>query len=462
MNLAEKVILTIEENRLLESGDKVLVAVSGGPDSVALLHILTKLRRKFNLQLAAVYINHQIRLRSAMKEEKFCRDLCARWKVEYRNVIEDIPKLSITLRKGIEETARDFRYEQFEKTAHELGCRKIALGHHIDDRVETVLFRILRGTGRTGLQGIPIKRGKYIRPLFEVTKDEILNYLRKYKIQFCVDQSNDKTEFTRNFIRNRLLPTIRKRINANVAGAILNLVENIADEELFLELIVEKCYGESVSSTLAGKLVVALELVSGYDLWVQKRLIRRCLVNISGATTYPDKATVDRVLEVIRGGEIAVTLPNKTRCHKKGGELYIFRVKEESFSQDVNLSGLTKIEKKRFTISTGVLNGPIEVADCRRQSLKVIVDFDKVLPPLLVRNIARGDKFRPLGLGGTKKVGDYLTDRKNNVLLRDEVPVIADAKGIVWLVGFEIDERVKIDKGTKKALKIEYAPDSQT
>ena len=153
MGLVEKVVKTIEENKLLESGDTVLVALSGGPDSVALLHVLVKLRRRYKLQLSAVYINHQIRPKAALKEDKFCHNLCADWKVGYRSITHNIPKLSKSLRMGIEETARDFRYEQFEIIAQELDCNKIALGHHIDDRVETVLFRIFRGTGRTGLQG---------------------------------------------------------------------------------------------------------------------------------------------------------------------------------------------------------------------------------------------------------------------------------------------------------------------
>ncbi len=462
MSLVAKVVKTIEGHKLLKSGDSVLAALSGGPDSVALLHVLTKLRNKYKLKLYAIYINHQIRTKAALKEDKFCRNLCADWKVEYRCVAQNIPKLSKILRKGIEETARDFRYEQFDVIAQELGCNKIALGHHIDDRVETVLFRILRGTGRTGLQGMPIQRGKYIRPLFDVAKVDILKYLRKNKIRFCVDQSNTKVDYTRNFIRNQILPLVRRKINSNVETAILNLIDNVADEENFLEQIVEQSYKDCVSRTPAGKLVLALNKFNGYDLWVKRRLVRRCIVNISGTKTYPDKVTVDRVLEVINGEKAAAALPNKIRCQKKNGELYIFRVQKQSFSKELNLSGQTSIGTNGYTFKTGILHSRIEIGDRTRQSSKVIVDFDKLSPPLLVRNIATGDKFQPLGLAGTKKVGDYLTDRKVNVLVRDEIPVVTDSKGIIWLAGYEIDERVKIDSNTKRALKIEYASGCQT
>src|SRR5574341_1810184 len=158
MNLYLKVQETVEKHKLLNSGDHVLVALSGGPDSVLLLHLLVKIKRKWRLSLEAVYINHQIRPRSANKEAKFCQELCNRLKVRFHLISEDIPQLSKEVRKGIEETARDFRYEQFDKLAAKLKCNKIALGHHVDDRIETVLFRILRGTGRTGLEGIPASR----------------------------------------------------------------------------------------------------------------------------------------------------------------------------------------------------------------------------------------------------------------------------------------------------------------
>ena len=462
MSFVEKVIETIEEHKLLVSGDTVLVALSGGPDSVALLHILTKLRKRFKLRLYAVYINHQIRPKAALKEEKFCRKLCGNWKVAYRSVAQNIPRLSQSLGQGIEETSRDFRYEQFDLIAQELGCNKIALGHHIDDRVETVLFRVLRGTGRTGLQGMPIQRGNYIRPLFDVSKSDILSYLRKNKIRYCVDLSNAKVDYTRNFIRNKILPLVRQKINSKVETAILNLIDNVADEEIFLEQIVEESYKDCVSRTPAGKLVLALNKFNGYDLWVQRRLVRRCIVNISGTKTYPDKVTVDRVLKITQGEKTAATLPNKIGCLKKNGGLYIFGVQKQGFSKELNLSGQTDIGINGYTFNTGFLNGRVEVDNLTRQSSKVIVDFDKLSPPLLVRNIATGDKFQPLGLAGTKKVGDYLTDRKVNVLIRNEIPVVADSKGIIWLAGYEIDERVKIDPNTKRALKIEFASGRQT
>ena len=387
--------------------------------------------------------------------------MCGKKNVTFHCITENIPRLSKKVHKGIEETARVFRYEQFEKLAEKLNCNKIALGHHLDDQVETVLFRILRGTGRTGLAGIPIKRDKYIRPLLEVDKKEILKYLSQNKIKYCLDRSNSKIEYTRNFIRHELLPLIRKRINSNVDISILNLIDNISDEERFLDSISEESFQKCVSFTSAGKLVLASKEFGSYDKWIQRRIIRRCLVEVSGTKEFPDKITVDRILAVVNGKKNAVSLPNKIRCTSSNDGLFIYKPTSNRFGKELDLGSSTNIEEIGSVIGTEVLKDFELAKNGERRSSKVIVDFDKLTPPLLVRSINTGDRFQPLGLKGSKKVGDYLTDRKVTALLRDEIPVVADAKGIVWLVGYEIDERVKIDHGTKKALKIEYTSGRQ-
>ncbi len=457
MNLFEMVKQTILKGKLLEPGDAVLVALSGGPDSVALLHLLSKLRNKLNLEILAVYINHQIRPAAAKKEEVFCRELCRRLNIRFQIVSENIPKLAKKVHKGIEETARDFRYEQLDRLALELDCNKIALGHHLDDRIETVLFRILRGTGRTGLQGIPLRRGKYIRPLFEAGKKGILQYLRQKRIRYCVDQSNAKTEYTRNFIRQRLLPLIRQKINAKVDNSLLNLMDTISLEEIFLDGVAEKICAACVTCTSAGKLVLALTNFSDYDLWIQRRLIRRCLVKVSGTQIFPDKETVDRILAVAQGEKSGASVSHKIQCQRINSQLYIYKRSQYRYTKELALGGLTELAELGMEFATSESTDTIDCLNKERRTFKVIVDFDKLSPPLLVRNIRAGDKFRPLGLTGNKKIGDYLTDCKVPVLLRDEIPLVMDTRGIVWLTGYEIDERVKLDSNTKRALKIEYA-----
>ena len=422
---------------------------------MALLHILVRLKKSLSLNLNAIYINHGLRPRAAAKEELFCVALCQKFEINFRVVAVDIKAVAAGSRKGIEETARDFRYQQFEKLAAELDCNKVALGHHFDDRVETVLFRFLRGTGPAGLKGIPVSRGKVIRPLFNLTKQEILDYLKKQNLKYCIDKSNRKTEFKRNYIRNRLLPEIRAKLNPAVDKGIISLSEIISEEECYLEKIADKAYLKCVTGTPAGKLVLASDLFAGYDLWVQRRVIRRCISKVSKTSLTPSKEVVGRIIDVAAGNKKAVSVPGNLQCQKIGRELYFYQKARLEFREKIEIGSKCKIEVLGATLSAKLLKQGNQSLLKKRQSQNVIVDFCKVSPPLLVRNIRTGDRFCPLGLRGSKKVSDYLVDRKVSRPLRNELPVVTDRRGIIWLAGYEIDERVKIDNRTTERLKLE-------
>jgi len=192
MTTLQKVKRTITEHKLIDMGDSVLVALSGGPDSVALVHLLYRLRqsnKSMKLQLGAVYVNHQIRKRASKKEEQFCQHLCDSLSLPLTIVCGDVPTVAKSDRLGLEEAAREFRYATFEHLADEDGYDRIAVGHHADDQVETILFRLFRGTGPTGLVGMPIRRGKIIRPLLDLTRAEILGYLQQNQLDWCEDKS---------------------------------------------------------------------------------------------------------------------------------------------------------------------------------------------------------------------------------------------------------------------------------
>ena len=452
-----KVKKTITEHQLLNTGDAVLVALSGGPDSVALLHLLTRLRRPLRLKLTAVYVNHQIRPDAALREERFCQKLCHQFDVELIIVSEDIPALARTSRKSLEETARNFRYQLFSRLAAERDFDRIAVAHHQDDRVETVLFRILRGTGRTGLQGIPIKREKIVRPLYEVMKKEILAYLKRHRLKYCVDESNRDCTYARNFVRHRLLPDIRDHLNSNVDGALLNLSETVHREEVFLLKIVRKARKKIVLTTVGGKIELDLNRFDGYNIWLRYRLLRYCLAELSPTGRMPDKMVVERLDESCRRRNKGFSLPEKVQAAVVRDRLVLFRKNIGAYSQELAPGRRCSLPQLRLSIyySRPRTTGDRVVRE--RRARKVLLDRDRLLPPLIVRNIRRGDRFVPLGMKGSKRVGDYLTDRKVASVYRDEIPVVCDGKGIVWLVGFEIADRVKIDNRTEKVVAIEVA-----
>lgn len=446
-------IVTIERHHLLDRGDAVLVGFSGGPDSVALLHLLVQLRPRYNLRLGAVYINHQIRVRAAKMEERFCHKLCDQLGVDFSIAREDIPARAKRERKGLEETARDFRYETFEQIAKSEKYHRIALAHHVDDRVETVLFRIFRGTGLTGLAGIPIKRGRIIRPLFDISKQELLAYLRTHRLSWCEDRTNRTLDYSRNFIRNRILPSIRSRLNPAVDRAILNLSETAADEVDFLEAVVNKAVRRTVSVRPSGKVEIDIKLVRKIDPWLRRRLFRACFSLL--AEEMPDRHVIERLDRLILSGGKGISLPHRLRAVSVDGKLLLFRPISTWHATRVQIGEVTETGIPGIKISARILSKARSSIQKRRNATKVELDWRKIVPPLEVRPIRPGDRFQPLGLKGSKKVGDFLTDRKLPSVYRDETPVVGDQNGIIWLAGFEIAERVKRDSKTKEVLILE-------
>lgn len=454
MSLLANVEQTISEHHLLKAGDRVLVALSGGPDSVALLHLLTRFKSQYRLQLTAVYVNHQIRKKAALQEEKFCSTLCRTLDVPLSIVREDIPALAKREKIGLEEAGRAFRYELFERMAIQQKLTKVALGHHLDDRVETILFRIVRGTGRVGLGGIPVKRGKIIRPLFDISKAQILAYLKANRLAYCTDQSNLRSQFSRNYIRNRLLPELRRRLNPQVDRALLNMAETVAAEEELLEKKVARAVKQSVSVTPGGKIELDREKFRGYTNWLRRRLLRYCLGSISEGVMF-DRETVERIDDQILHGKGDLSLPGKIQAVPAGSKIVFVHGAPIQLERELNPGKAVRLTSPNVQIAARFGRKLPSKPTTVRRATRVSLDRDKVEFPLVVRTIRAGDRFQPLGLHGSKKVGDYLTDRKVPKVYRDEILVVTDDRGIIWVVGYDIADRVKVDKSTRKVVTLE-------
>jgi len=450
----QRVKQTIAEHRLVDRGQSVLVALSGGPDSVALLHLLNRLRKSMKLTLGAVYINHHMRPRAARKEEKFCQRLCDDLGVPLTVVREDVPSLAKKRAMGLEETAREVRYEVFDRLARAQSYDRVALGHHADDQVETILFRLIRGTGPSGLTGMPIKRGRIIRPLLDLTRVEIMDHLKANSLPWCEDASNRSIRFKRNWIRHRLLPEIRKHLNPRADAAILALADTLGVEEEYLEGVVSRAVRKSVTVSPGGKIELDLRTFSRYPEWVRRRLVRRCL-QVGWATGQkPGRDTIRRLDSLALAGSGAVSLAGRLQAAVAGGKLYLWPRRRQTVRVKYEPGRRLDLDWPEVAFSGRMVSRDRMKVNRKPASRRIWLDWDRLKPPLEIRTARPGDRFRPLGMKGHKKVGDFLTDRKVPRPLRDEVLLLCDREGPVWVVGQEIADRVKIETQTRRILTV--------
>lgn len=449
-----KVKKIIERYNMFSPGDRVLVGVSGGPDSVCLLHILNRCRKDMALSLHVVHINHGIRKRESKREEKFVSHLAGRMGLPITVKSLDVPSYARRKKLTVEEAARDMRYSAFEQLAGKLNAKKIALGHTASDQVETVLMHLLRGSGPQGLSGIPPVRKlgstAVVRPLIEVNREEILNYLKKNKLTFCLDSSNRKTEYFRNRIRLKLLPLLRKNYNENIDGALLRLSEILKEENAYWERVVERVLGKVVSWE-AEKILIDFKRFLRYNVIVQRRVLYRLfggivsLSQIEAIRSLAQKSSQGK--RVYLGKRFSV---------RKEGDFLIFSSSPErrfkKFNYPLRVPGKNEIEGLDLTLNT-------RIVDFRPVSDKgantAYFDVDKInFKKLLLRNRREGDRFRPFGLRGTKKLSDFFIDRKIPRRLRDRVPLLVEGEDILWVVGIRRADKARITEDTKKILEV--------
>ncbi|RME19658.1 MAG: hypothetical protein D6800_14030 [Candidatus Zixiibacteriota bacterium] len=301
---------------------------------------------------------------------------------------------------------------------------------------------------------MPPRRDRLIRPLYEVTRAEIENYLKQNRLDYCIDASNRDLYYRRNFIRHKLLPLLRDNLNPQVDTALLGLSELLGPEEAFLDGLARKTARRLLTVTPGGKVVLPALACCRLDLWLRRRLLRLVLSRFLPAGQYPDRETVERLDRFCSGDAKALTVPGRIRAERTGEEIVFRHGAKLRYQLPLRVGQRNRLKRPAFDFILQEQDRPTEI-ETRRRSEKITVDRNKLAFPLVVRNIRSGDRFHPLGAGGSKKVGDYLTDCKLPVIYRDEVPVVCDSRGIVWLVGYEIDERVKVNEKTERVLTIE-------
>lgn len=457
---------TVEQHEMLNSpsqGTRVVVAVSGGPDSLALLHTLLALKEEYKLTLSVAHLDHGLRPESR-KEVRFVNGIAKSLGLPFYAKRVDVESWCKRKKLSLEEGAREVRYAFLEQVAEKVVAQRIAVGHTMNDQAETVLMRLIRGAGPLGLAGIRAKRGKIIRPLIGVSRKEIIPFLEKNNIRFLRDPSNKKTRFLRNRIRLKLIPLLEAEFNPRIVetlartGQLLEAerVRKYGQEPAREGIIVRKGAGKTT------KIVLDLSKVLGYNKRLQREIVREALRQFRGDLRRVGFTHAESVLALLKGrvGSEAI-LPGNIRARKGYQEIVFERASKERgprpFAVPLRVPGKTDCPAGKFIVSSQPVSRVPKVWN-RGERNTAWLDAENVQLPLRVRTRRDGDRFWPLGLSGSKRLKEVLIENKIPRQDRETLPLLVDKNGILWLPGLRISEQAKLRDETKKALKVEYIP----
>lgn len=463
-----RVLSTIRKNNLIKNGDCIVVGVSGGPDSICLLHVLWSLRNDLNLKLVAVHINHMLRGDESYRDEEFVKSFCKKLGVELKSIRVDINKAARQKGMSLEEAGREERYRNFEMVADSIGADKIAVAHNKNDQAETVLMNIIRGTGLDGLKGMDYIRGRIIRPLLDIERSEIEAYILEKKLETVIDSSNLEKIYARNKIRLDVIPNIDNLFGCSLVKSIDRMSRLIKDDMDFIDGKVKKAYCDAVLRKENEEVELLLRKIKKMHIAIKRRVIRKAIEEVKGNVKGIESIHIENILEMINSGKVGskIDLPGiKAARTYESIRFYNKERLTESFSFEavLNIPGITEVGDGKYCIEASVIN-EFDFSDfkgIKGSSLIQFFDYDKMIEGINIRKRKEGDLFKPINSNGTKKLKEYFIDNKIPRELRDNIPLIAKGNEIVWIIGYKISDKFKVTENTKKVLKLNYKTDMQ-
>lgn len=482
-----KVLLDVKaaiiQKNLIAPGDKVLVALSGGADSVCLLDVLCRLKNELSIEVAAAHLNHMIRGAEADSDEAYAAELCTKLDITFYAERVDVP-LSAK-EKGISEelAGREARYGFFNRICAKYGYNKIATAHNKNDRAETVLMRIMRGTGIDGLGSIKYRRDNIIRPILDVERRDIEAYCGQRDLRFCTDSTNSESEYTRNKIRNELLPMIKESFNPSIVTTLCQLADNASEDAAFIGGYAERLY-RRINSPLPKRKPVVLDIKSLklVEKSIRNRLILIAAREVMGDGYSPERVhyeSVNALLDKETGA--SAVLPSGLHVNVKYGWLEFITEEEEresmraqSYSYEIDLNDaintnptdiaditvnrtdLTDVDKATsiddFDIRLSVTDPKLKLT-----GNQMMLDFDMLEgKALCIRNRRAGDKIVLFKDGRRKKLKSYWIDKKVPLSRRNKIPLLCADNEVAAIIGDRVAENYKVKNSTKRGLLISY------
>jgi len=450
----EKVKATIPKYSMLSGGETVLVGLSGGPDSVCLLSVLNALKNELNLKLHAVYVDHGLRPDETPLEIEFCRKLCQEMSLPFIARTIDVKTYAKEQGMNMQEAARDLRYRIFDEVFHGIKADKIALGHTADDQMETFFMRFFRGSGPGGLSGIPPVRAKIIRPLIEVERQEIEEFLEVQGLHYIVDSSNLKEDYFRNRLRLSLMQEFKK-INPRMAQTVSRTMDILREEERYFDIAVTKALMKLISRKTDLRIELFLTPMESMDKAILRRVLRRAINETKGLRGM-GFVHIEDIMGMIKEGKPGdrLSLPKGLRVIRNYATLVITsEMPQRMETAMLNVPGQAVMEDIKAVIKASLEERVEGYGDGKTVA---VFDADRTGTTLLVRPREKGDCFYPAGFGKRKKLQDFFVDEKVPRDERDAIPLILSGNDIVWIAGYRGDERFRVTEGTKRFLKLEF------
>ncbi len=458
--MLEKVRQWCSQQQLFVPGERILIACSGGADSLALTDVLLQLRQPLQLQLYVAHLDHMLRGDASRADAAFVRDFCRQHELVCFIQAADVAAYASKHRMSDEMAAREVRYGFLRETAAAIGGAKIATAHHRDDQAETVLLHLLRGSGSCGLAGIRPAADGIIRPFLGVTRAEIERYCRERNLAPRHDATNDQTEYTRNRLRLELLPQLREKYNPAVVEALCRSAELLADEHAFIQQYAREQW-PSIVRTEAGDVIFDRQRLRLLPSAVQRELFRLGLKQVKGDLNGFSFLHIEKMMALTAAGQTGATLmlPRGIRIRCRYDDLEIFRITAQrslkplakiDFEMVLAVPGITQVQPLGLSVTTEIA----EKFPDLRKSNSIVCDADKLEGPLCVRCRRPGDRFSPSGVGGSKKIKEYFIDQKIDRERRDFIPLFCDKNEIFWIGNYRQNQMSQPGPATKRCLRL--------
>lgn len=444
-SIEEKVINFIARYGLIGQKENLLIAFSGGPDSVFALHFFYKFRKKFRCNISAVHFNHNLRGNESKEDENFAIAQCKKLIVDLNIIQLDVKAFAKKNKLSLEEAARILRYNELSKFAKRNSIDKIITAHNLNDNTETILMNLFSGTGISGLSGIPIKRENIIRPLLCLTKKEVLQYLNHNKINYRIDSSNLENDFKRNFIRNKILPLIEE-INPSFDDALFRSSQNFLKQKEFENKSIEYLI-QNFSKQIKNGYELSLDLLKIYDEIPGEFLKFFLKKYFDYQLEHKDYIKINKLAFNQKGKSIA--LKNYLKVIKESDTLvFTKKIIDNIEAVEIKIGESKKISGKTIKIESTTKSEKLSPDNYE------LIAADNLDDTFIIRNWKIGDKFKPLGMKKEKNVSDFLTDLKIPAAIKKEQLVMINRNQIIWIVGLRISDDVKITSKTKKVIKL--------